>query len=335
MRHLFSAVALLMAAACQSPGYDYASRAAPNYPEALDYTDVAIGQFTGPAAYEAQGAFEALIDRTEIGGVRWFSMPGHTAPKGIYYGDVSIDSYRRQTSFLRDRRCVKPKGFSGCDLYVVVELHCPKDIVDVSIRITLTDLRSQQTVFTTSRGGAAEHETCHDVAEYPYTQQSTGQFGDVQEETLAPGYAPIGLVTEAALAAIPGFREDIAPYITTRRAEIVEKPLTVEEANDPRFAAAVQATRRGEPVGACAQWRELAGLYSRAPAILHNHAACLEARGDLQSAHLIYAEAAEIARAIPLLKDKDAKPIFEALARISQGRHEETLIERAQNGLPD
>jgi len=332
LKHLpaMAIAAAFVLAACQTPGYEYTARAAPTYAEALNYTDVSVGRFRGPAGDVAEAAFEALIYNAELGGMPWFTASGAGQPQGIYEGEVSITGFRRETSFRRERRCIKHRGLFNCDQHIVMELHCPKDVVDVAVAATLIDYASGRPVFTSQHGGAAEREDCFDVAEYPDTGQSTGAFGDIVHETLALRDAPIGLIADAVSAAVPAFRYDIAPYMTTMRAAIVDKPLIPEEAHDPRFEAAVKATRRGEIVGACAQWRELAVSYPKAPAILHNWGACTEARGDLEGAHALYAEAAEIARGIPLLRDRDARPIFEALTRVSQGRYEEGLIGRAQ-----
>lgn len=331
MRRLIGLAGLLMAAACQTPGYDYATRAAPNFPEALNYQDVAAGRFRGPAGDVAEAEFQALIDGAELEGRPWFITLDPARPQGLYEGEVFITGYRRETRFERERRCDKYEGLFNCERHKVVEMQCPKDIVDVNVRATLVDFASGRPVFTAEHGAATEREDCYDIAEYPDTDQSTGTFGEVIHEVFSQWDAPIGMVAEAVAGAVPGFRADIAPYMTTLRAEIVEKPLTAEEKNDPRFAAAVQATRRGEYIGACAQWDALASSYPRAPGILHNVAACAEARGDMDRAHLLYAQAAEIARGVPLLKDKDAQPIFEALDRISRGRYENSLIDQATN----
>ena len=332
MRHLFLLLGVLgAAAACQTPGYDYAARAAPNYTEALNYTDVGVGRFRGPAGDVAEAEFQALIDNTRLEGAPWFAVIDPDRPQGLYEGEVLIAGFNRETSFKRERRCDKYKGLFNCERHVVIEMRCLKDIVDVNVSATLIDFGTGRAVFTSIQGGAIEREDCYDVAEYPDTDQSTGPFGEIIRETLPQWDAPIGMIAEAVAAAIPGFRRDIAPYMTTLRAEIVEKPLVPEEAGDPRFAAAVKATRRGEYIGACAQWQELATAYPKAPGILHNLAACTEARGDLTEAHLLYAQAAEIARGIPLLKDKDAQPIFDALGRISQGRYENSLIDQVRD----
>lgn len=332
MKHLLPiAIALLTAAACQTPGYEYSARAAPNFPEALNYTDVSVGRFRGPASDVAEAEFQALLERAELQGQRWFTSINARRPQGIYEGEVTITGFRRETSLNRERRCERYRGLFSCETHIVVEQRCPKDIVDVSVSATLVDFASRRPVFTAHQGGGVEREECFDVATYPDTGQSTGKFGDTVHETLSAWDAPVGLVADAVAAAIPGFRYDIAPYMTTMRAEIVDKPLVPEEAGDFRFEAAVKATRRGEIIGACAQWQELAATYPAAPAILHNWGACTEARGDLAGAHLLYAQAAEIARGIPLLRDRDARPIFDALARVSQGRYEDQLIDGARN----
>lgn len=331
MRQLFLLGGVLMAAAaCATPGYDYAARAAPNYAEALNYTDVAVGRFRGPAGDVAETEFQAMIDTTQLEGLPWFIVMDPMRPQGTYEGEVLITGFTRETSFRRERRCDKYGGLFDCDRHVVIEMHCPKDIVNVAVRATLVDYDTGRAVFTSEHGGATEQEDCYDVAEYPDTDQSTGPFGDIIHETLPHWDAPIGMIANAVAAAIPAFRYDIAPYMTTLRAEIVDKPLVPEEAADPRFEAAVKATRRGEYIGACAQWQQLALTYPKAPGILHNLAACTEARGDLEKAQLLYAQAAEIARGIPLLKDKDAKPIFDALGRISRGRYDNSLIDQVR-----
>jgi len=79
-------------------------------------------------------------------------------------------------------------------------------------------------------------------------------------------------------------------------------------------------------MGACAQWDELGREMPQAPAVLHNLGACAEARGDMNTAQLRYARAAEIAQTIPLLKDKKARPIFSALERVSGRRMDDALI---------
>ena len=126
--------------------------------------------------------------------------------------------------------------------------------------------------------------------------------------------------------AVRRFRNDIAPYYQTMRAEIMTDGLTPEAQNDPRFAAAVKATKNGNFMGACAQWDELGREWTHAPAILHNLGACAEARGDMATAQLRYARAAELAQSIPLLEDKQAKPIFSALERVSGRRMDDALI---------
>ncbi|MFN7055596.1 hypothetical protein [Hyphomonas sp.] len=332
MKHFLPvAIALLSAAACQTPGYEYSARAAPNFPEALNYTDVSVGRFRGPASDVAEAGFQALIEDAELGGQRWFTNTQSRRPQGIYEGEVFITGFRRETRLQRERRCDTHRGLFSCETYVVVEQRCPKDIVDVSVAATLVDFASGRPVFTAERGAGAEREECFDIAVYPDTGQATGAVGETVNETFNLRDAPVGLVADAVAAAIPGFRFDIAPYMTTLRAEIVSKPLVPEEASDYRFEAAVKATRRGEIIGACAQWQELAAAYPSAPGILHNWGACTEARGDLAGAHTLYARSAEIARGIPLLRDRDARPIFDALARVSRGRYEDQLIDGARN----
>lgn len=322
-------VVLLAASACATPGYDYVSRAAPNYPQALDYTDVVAGRFNGPAGDIAEREFDSLIQSAELNGQPWFTVASHGRPQGIYEGGVEVTGYRGEITHKRVRRCVEYDGIFDCERRATVEQRCVRDIVDVAVSASLVDFASGRRVFTSTQGGASEQEDCYDIAEIWGTDLPEGQFGPTEQEIYDPWSAPYGLIAQAVPAAVAQFRTDIAPYMANFRAEIVAKPLTGEEAGDPRFAAAVKATRSGHFMGACAQWDQLAQAWPEAPGILHNQAACMEARGDLAGAHAQYARAAELARAIPLLKDKDAQPIFDALARVSRGRYEDGLINRA------
>lgn len=329
MKRIVSAGLLVLAAACATPGYDYVSRAAPNYPQALDYTDVATGRFAGPAGDIAEREFDALIRSAELEGRPWFNMTGRERPQGIYEGGVEVTGYRAEITYKRVRRCVEYDGIFDCERRATIEQRCIRDIVDVAVTANLIDYNTGRPVFTSTQGGASEQEDCYDISEVWGTDLPEGSFGPTEQEIYDPWAAPYGLIAQAVPAAVAQFRTDIAPYMATFRAEIVTKPLTGEEAGDPRFAAAVKATKGGQFIGACAQWDELAVAWPNAPGILHNQAACMEARGNLSGAHAQYARAAELARAIPLLKDKDAKPIFDALSRVSRGRYEENLIDRA------
>lgn len=330
MRSL-SLVLIGLVAACQTPGYDYAGRAAPNFPEALNYTDVVVGRFHGPAGDLAEREFDALLRSAELEGRPWFTVLDPDRPQGIYDGRVEVTGHRAEIRSLRERGCIEYAGPFNCKREGIIEQRCVKDIVEVAVRADLTDHASRRPVFSSSRSGVTETETCFDVAEYPDTDQSLGQFGPVEYETYRPEMAPFEMIAEAVLEAVPQFRTDIAPYTASFRAEIVTKPLVGEEAGDARFAAAVKATKQGNFMGACAQWQELAAAYPSAPGIQHNQGACAEARGDLAEAHSQYARAAELARAIPLLKDKDAKAIFDALERINRGRYEGNLIDLAKD----
>jgi hypothetical protein len=327
-RFLMLALAGLLSA-CQTPGYDYAARTAPNFPQALDYTDVVVGRFDGPAGNDAEAAFEDLIAGTELEGRPWFIVLDPDRPQGAYEGDVGVTGYRGEIRRETETRCVEYDGPFDCERRATVERECFKEIVDVEVQARLIDLAVRRPVFASARSATTEREDCHDIAEYPYTDRPTGQVGSVIYETYNPGDAPYGMIRQTVPAAVAQFRTDIAPYIATFRAEIVTKPLIGEEAGEPRFAAAVKATKQGNLIGACAQWEELAAAYPAAPAIQHNWGACAEARGDLAEAHSQYARAAELARGVPLLKDKDAKAIFDALERVNRGRYEDNLIEQA------
>ncbi|HAY06370.1 MAG TPA: hypothetical protein PKV67_04630 [Hyphomonas sp.] len=329
MKRIVSAGLLVLAAACATPGYDYVSRAAPNYPQALDYTDVVTGRFGGPAGEVAEQEFDALLQSAELEGRPWFNVIDSDRPQGIYEGGVEVTGYRAEITYNRVRRCVEYDGIFDCERRATIEQRCIRDIVDVAVTAHLIDYASGRRVFTSTQGGAAEQQDCFDIKEVWGTDLPEGSFGPTEQEIYDPWSAPYGMIAQAVPAAVAQFRTDIAPYMATFRAEIVTKPLTGEEAGDPRFAAAVKATKSGHFIGACAQWDELATAWPSAPGILHNQAACMEARGNLAGAHAQYARAADLARQIPLLKDKDAKPIFDALSRVSRGRYEEKMIDGA------
>jgi hypothetical protein len=331
MQRLVAIGLLAIVPACQTPGYDYSGRAAPNFPVALEYTDVVAGRFEGPAGEVAKREFEALIAATELEGRPWFAVADPDHPQGAYDGDVSVTSYRGERRRERESQCVEYDGPFDCERRAIVEKQCLKEIVDVAVQASLVDLATGRTIFTSTQGGTTEREDCFDVAEYPDTDQTTGQHGPTEYDTYSTYDAPYGMIAGAVPEAVRLFRTDIAPYAASFRAEIVTKPLVGEEAGDARFEAAVKATKRGDWMGACAQWQELASAYPSAPGIQHNHGACAEARGDLPQAHAQYAKAAELAQQIPLLKDKDAEAIFDALSRVSQGRHDDTLIDRAKD----
>lgn len=332
MRTIFGLIGLAMVGACQTPGYDYSGRAAPNFPEALAYTDVVAGRFEGPAGQAAEREFEILIQNTQLEGRPWFVVADPDRPQGMYEGGVRVTGYRGEVRYQLERRCIEYDAPFDCETRGFVEQECLKEIVDVSVSATLVDLDTRRRVFTSEHGGATEREDCADIAEYKDNGQSEGPTREVIYETFNPYDAPYGMIETAVVSAVGQFRTDIAPYAASFRAEIVTKPLVGEEAGDPRFAAAVKATKQGNFLGACAQWQELADAYPAAPGIQHNWGACAEARGDLASAHSQYARAAELARQVPLLKDKDAKAIFSALERVSRGRYEENLIDQAAGG---
>lgn len=319
-----------LVAACQTPGYDYSGRAAPNFPEALNYTDVVAGRFQGPAGDVAEQEFDTLLRTTELEGRPWFIVQDPDRPQGLYEGEVTVAGYRGEIRRETEKRCVEYDGPFDCERRAVVEKECFKELVDVDVYASLIDLAGRRPVFTSSRRGTTEREDCYDIAEYPDTDQPTGTVGSTIYETYNTNDAPYGMIRDSVPAAVRQFRTDIAPYTATFRAEIVTKPLIGEEAGEPRFAAAVKATKQGNFIGACAQWDELAAAYPNAPGIQHNAGACAEARGDLAGAHSQYAHAAELAKQVPLLKDKDAKAIFESLTRISQGRNADSLINQAQ-----
>jgi len=318
-------------AACQTPGYEYSARTAPNFPKALDYTDVAVGRFEGPAGDIAAAEFDALLASTELEGRPWFALLDPAQPQGIYEGNVNVTGYRGEVRYERESECVEYDAPFDCERRAIVESECHKKIVDISVGLRLIDRATGRTVFTSARGGTTEREDCFEVAEYQGTDLSTGQYGPTIYQTYNLYDVPYGMIREAVPAAIAGFRTDIAPFIASFRAEIVTTPLVGEEAGDPRFAAAVRATKRGEFIGACAQWQELADAYPNAPGIQHNLGACAEARGDLSIAHSQYAKAAELTRTSPLLKGKTANGIFDALSRVSKGRYDNILIEEVQD----
>ena len=242
---------------------------------------------------------------------------------------MQIDSWEGETRFERKRECVEFDGLFDCEHRAIVETECTEETVEVVVTANLVDIDTGRTVFTQSQGGGANHENCVDVAQYEDDGSPLGTWRDPLHSSYDPRDAPYGMIADATVEAVRRFRTDIAPYDATIRAEIMTEGLIPEEQNDPRFAAAVDATKRGEMLGACAQWDELGKEWPDAPAVLHNLGACAEARGDMETAQLRYARAASLASGIPLLKDKKARPIFDALERVSGRRMDENFLDNA------
>lgn len=325
MRHALLFLLPALVAACATPGYDYEARMAPTVPEAAAYRDVAVGRFHGPAGNVAEAEFANMIEQVTLDGQYWFTQPSGD-PMGLYEGRVDIESWEAETRFEREERCLEYDGLFDCEHRGVVETECREETVEVVVTASLVDYRTNRLVFSQQQLGGASRETCVDIAEYEDHGQVLGVRRDPIHSSYDPYDAPIGMVRDAVVEAVRRFRNDIAPYYQTMRAEIMTDGLTPEASNDPRFAAAVKATRNGNFMGACAQWDELGREWTRAPAVIHNLGACAEARGDLATAQLRYARAAELAQAIPLLKDKQARPIFNALERVSGRRMDDALI---------
>jgi hypothetical protein len=326
MRFFFFLAATALLAACQTPGYDYEARIAPNFPQAADYRAPEVGRFRGPAGDVAEGELEAMIADIRLDGMPWF-MATHGRPDSRYEGHVDIGSWDEEVRYERARRCVKHDGLFDCKRYAMVETECTTGSVAVTVTATLVDLADNRTVFTAAQPGGSARETCIDIAEYPDDGRPEGVYRDPRQSNYNPYNAPIGMVEDAVVEAVRRLRYDIAPYNKTLRAKIMTEGLIPEEQNDTRFGLAVDATKGGNILGACAQWDELARTYPRAPAVLHNQGACAEARGDMETAQLRYARAAELASGIPLLKDKKAQPIFEALERVSGRRYDDMLLD--------
>lgn len=325
MRHALLLLFPVLAAACATPGYDYQARIAPTFPQAAEYRDVMVGEFRGPAGYVAEEEFAAMLDQIVIDGEYWFTDP-YGNPAGTYSGRVDIDSWEAETRFERKKRCVEYDGLFDCERRAVVETECREETVEVVVTAELIDQRTGRLVLRQEQLGGASRESCIDVAEYPYNGEELGVWGEPRYSSYDPYNAPIGMVEDATIEAVHRFRNDIAPYYQTMRAEIMTEGLTPEAQNDPRFAAAVKATKDGNFMGACAQWDELGREWTQSPAILHNLGACAEARGDMATAQMRYARAAELAQSIPLLEDKKAKSIFTALERVSGRRMDDQLI---------
>ncbi|WP_146739722.1 hypothetical protein [Hyphomonas pacifica] len=325
MRRLLFLTIPAMVTACATPGYDYQARMAPNIPEAASYRDVEVGRFRGPAGDVAEAEFSNMLDQVVLDGTYWFTQTS-AVPQGVYEGRVDIDSWEEELRFEREKRCVEYDGLFDCEHRAIVETECREETVEVVVTANLVDYDTGRAVFTQKQIGGANRETCRDIAEYEDYGQELGTWRDPVHSSYNPYNAPIGMIEDATVEAVRRFRNDVAPYYKIMRAEILTEGLTPEAQNDPRFAAAVEATKRGEILGACAQWDALGREWPRAPAVIHNIGACAEARGDMATAQLRYARAAEIAQTIPLLKDKKAQPIFSALERVSGRRMDDALI---------
>ena len=327
-------IALPLLAACSTPGYDYRTRMVPTFPEAVTYRDVSVGQFRGPAGEVAEEEFARMLDDVVLDGDDWFGIAGPDSPQGVYEGRVDIDSWEGETRFERNKRCVEYDGLFDCEHRAIVESECTEETVQVVVTASLIDLETGRLIFTQSQGGGANHETCIDIAEYEDDGQDLGTWRDPLHSSYNPWDAPYGMIADATVEAVRRFRTDIAPYDSIVRARIMTEGLIPEEQNDPRFAAAVEATKRRDMLGACAQWDELGRDWPDAPAVLHNLGACAEARGDMETAQLRYGRAADLASRIPLLKDKMARPIFDSLERVSGRRMDATLLDNATREPP-
>jgi hypothetical protein len=326
MRFFIFLAATALLAACQTPGYDYEARIAPNFPQAAEYRAPDVGRFRGPAGDVAENEFQLMLSDIRLDGMPWFTA-SRDGPNSVYEGQVTIDAWDEDVRYERERRCVKHAGVFDCKRHAMVETECTTESVAVTVTATLVDLAGKRAVFSAVQPGGSARETCIDIAEYPDDGRPEGVYRDPRQSNYNPYNAPIGMVQDAVVEAVRGFRYDIAPYNKTVRAEIMTEGLIPEEQNDTRFALAVDATKGGNFMGACAQWDELGRAYPRAPAVLHNLGACAEARGDMETAQLRYARAAELASGIPLLKDKKARPIFDALERMSGRRYDEMLLD--------
>ena len=325
MRHAPILLLPALAAACATPGYDYEARMAPGFPEAAEYRDVVVGPFRGPAGNVAETEFSDMIDEIRIDGDYWF-IQTQGQPQGTYQGRVDIETWDAETRFEREKKCVEYDGLFDCEHRAIVETECREETVEVVVTAELIDYRTGRRVFSQQQLGGASRESCVDVAEYEDSGQDLGVWRDPHHSSYNPYNAPIGMVQDATVEAVRRFRNDIAPYYQTMRAEIMTDGLTPEAQNDPRFAAAVKATKNGNFTGACAQWDELGREWTLAPAVIHNLGACAEARGDMATAQLRYARAAELAQSIPLVEEKRVRPIFAALERVSGRRMDDQLI---------
>jgi tetratricopeptide (TPR) repeat protein len=314
-------------AACQTPGYDYQARMAPTFAQAADYRAVDVGEFKGPGGDAAERAFLRMLNTASLDGQPWFMGP-QAGVQGVYSGRVDVTGYDEEERFESEEQCVD----GDCDYKERVESICREQTVEVDVTTVLIDSQTGSEVFQHVQGGAATQEDCEVLGVVASDAYDDGKYEDVLRETLDPYYAPVGMIDDAVQKAVQRFRYDIAPYHQSVRAEIMKDALTPELAADNRFKLAVKATKRGEMIGACAQWNELGKQYPNAPAALHNLGACAEARGDLSTALTYYAKASEIAQTIPLLKDKKAQPIFDALKRVSDQRAADRVIDRANDG---
>lgn len=327
MKHLYWVMPLALVAACQTPGYDYSARVAPNVPEAANYRRVAVGAFEGTAGGVAEDTFAAMIAETQLDGLIWFLGHDDQGPEGVYSGAVDLVGFSNEIIYETERRCLSYGRDGGCDLDGLVETQCETETVEVAVTASLKDTATQRNVFTLTHGAEEARQVCTDVASFPDDGRDLGAWRDPYRSSSDPYDAPIGMIETATAKAARQFRQDIAPYNQTLRAEIIEKGLIPEEQNDPRFEEAVKATKRGDFLAACSRWDVLAIDFRNAPAVIHNLGACAEARDDLASAQLYYARASELALQIPGLKEKQTRPIFAALERVSGRRVDAQLID--------
>ena len=152
MTRLILIATALFLAACQTPGYDYQARMAPNIPAATEYRDVAVGRFDGPAGYVAEAEFADMIEQVTLDGDYWFTVPSGQ-PMGIYEGRVDIDSWEQETRFEREKRCVEYDAPFDCERRAIVETECQEQTVEVVVTANLVDYSGNYVVFTQKQVG--------------------------------------------------------------------------------------------------------------------------------------------------------------------------------------
>ncbi|MEL6829815.1 MAG: hypothetical protein AAFO63_06735 [Pseudomonadota bacterium] len=314
-------------AGCTTPGVSYQTRLMPASEAAAATRDVAVERFYGPAGGWYAREFEAMLANATLDGQSWFRLADYAyAPKGpvgIYSGDIDVVSHTFEDYTRTVSKCVEWDGLFDCETRVDVDEYCTREHLEVSVNPRLIDSVSGTVLFSSVYRGSASEKICDEHGYPGYGgfgyKRKTGLFG------IGKFLPNSGLLYDALADTLHPIRIDIAPRNGTVKAVFVKEAVDPVVRADPRFEQAVKAGK-DNPVFSCLTWEDLYAQYQTAPAVTHNHAACLEASGDLATAQRLFAQASETATGYVV--EKDAARVFtRSLQRVSNQRYDQTVLE--------
>lgn len=329
MKRLIGLLSMACAAACATPGIDYAARVVPPNTAAVETRTVDVGRFDGPGGRWYEDRFTEMLVSAMFDGKPWFRMARYSdgyVPEGqragIYEGLIQVTGYRAEEYTQWVTKCVEWDGLFDCEHREEIEEICLREEVEVSVTPRLIEYGTGEILFQQTYYGDASQETCDDNEWRGFRALAN----DIAIGLLVGSDAPRDMVVDALAGTIYQVRADIAPRNTTQRAVFIEDAIDPVVRADPRFGQAVKAGPKS-PDFSCYVWEDLKAEYPASPAVSHNLAACLEARGDHVEAHGLYAEAAEQS-AVLTGTGEPSEPFRKALARMSYYRSGLQLIDR-------